>query len=252
MNTQDLWTAALLIPAAAFGVTAWRAARAGRTRLGLDPRGGALGEFARGCLFSVPFFAVLLVVFWGGRLIEVDRWQGISAEALGIWVYFLVLFLLEEVVFRGLLMTGLGVVAGQRVALVTTAVLTAAAYVFADHSGVLPVLGAVITNLLTGAARWRTGRIWWGLGQRWVWNSLTVTFGFYDSAFHLDHPVLAQHNSAGDWLTGGQFGQEGGLVGIVFQLVMIAAVLRWARGRNSAWQIRDNRDHHQRTPDSST
>ena len=122
-------------------------------------------------------------------------------------------------------------------ALVGTAVLVALAYVFADDSGVLPVVGAVVTNLLTGLARWRTGRIWWGLGQRWVWNSLAVTFGFFDSAFSLDDPVLRQDLHGPDWVTGGAFGQEGGLVGIGFQVLMIAAALWWARGRRGPWVV---------------
>lgn len=45
---------------------------------------------------------------------------------LGIWVYFLVLFQLEEIVFRGVPMTGLGVVAGRTAALVVVADLVGA------------------------------------------------------------------------------------------------------------------------------
>jgi uncharacterized protein len=240
MDTQDIWTAALLVPSLVFGVVGWRATRQGRTSLGLSLRDGALLELVKGGLFSVPFFAVLLLVFWGTGLVEVDGWHGVSGEAVGLWAYFLVLFLLEEVVFRGLFMTGLGVVTSQAVAWVVVAVLVAAAYAFNPDAGVLAVVGAVVTNLLTGLIRWRTGRIWWGLGQRWVWNSLTITFGFYDSAFHLSHPVMAQHTAAADWLTGGRFGQEGGVVGIAFQLALVAGALLVARGRRGPWVVRDH------------
>lgn len=248
MDAQDLWTATLVLPSLALGLVAWRAGRARRTRLGLDPRAGALSELARGAVFSVLPFAVLAVTFWATGLADVVRWQALSAEVPVIWIYFLVLFLLEEVVFRGLFMTGLGVVTSQTVALVTVAVLTAGAYVFAEHSGVLPVVGAVVTNLLTGLARWRSGRIWWGLGQRWTWNSLTVTFGFSSAAFSLDDPVAVLRLHGPDWLTGGQFGHEGGVVGIVFQLIMITAVLRYATGRQGPWRVEpagsQQRDRH--------
>ena len=134
-------------------------------------------------------------------------------------------------------MTGLGVLAGQVVALVVTAVLVAAPYALTAHTGVLPLLGALVTNLFHGWARWRSGRIWWGLGQRWVWNSGVVSLGFADSAFHLEHPLLVQHLTGPAVLTGGDFGVEGGLVGILFLLVMAAGSVRFARGRRQ-WSIR--------------
>jgi uncharacterized protein len=235
MDPQSLWTAVLVIPALALGVVAWRTHG---SSLGIDPRDGALGELLRGGAFSLPFFAALLAVFWGTGLSQVDGWRAVSPEVVGIWVYFLVLLLVEEVLFRGLFMAGLGVLAGQVVSLVVTSVLVAMAYAFADHTGVLPVLGAIVTNALHGVARWRTGRIWWGLGQRWVWNSLIVTFGFYDSAFSLDDPVLAQRPDGPSWLTGGGFGVEGGLVGIAFQLVIAGVIWRYATGRRGPWVVR--------------
>ena len=240
MDTQDIWTACLLVPAAILGVVAWRARRRDRTTLGLGLRDGAVRELVVGSLFSLPFFAALLAVFDLTGLTGDVSWQGGWGSAIGIAVYFLVLFTIEEVVFRGLFMTGLGVLAGQVAALLVTAVLVAGAYAFAPHTGVLPVVGAVVTNTLTGVARWRTGRIWWGLGQRWVWNSLLVGFGFSDSAYHLDHGLMHQPLAASSWLTGDGFGVEGGAVGIAFQLVMLATVAIVATGRRGPWTVSED------------
>lgn len=237
MSTQDALTATLLVPAAVLGLVGWQAARAGRTQLGLSPRGGAVGELARGGLFSVPFAAVLVVVFPLVGLSDTSAGGGSAGEVVGIWVYFLMLFLLEEVVFRGLLMTGLGVVAGRSVALGLTAVLVALPYAFNPDSSVLALVGAVVTNLLHGVVRWRTGRIWWGLGQRWVWNSLVVSVGFADSAFSLNAPALSQRLTGPDWLTGGAFGVEGGVVGIAFLVAMITGAVPVARGRRGPWEV---------------
>lgn len=237
MATQDLWTATLLIPSIVLGIVAWRARRHGRTTLGLGVRDGAAAEFLRGCAFSLPFFVVLILVFDLSGLTGDVAWEAGWGSAVGIAVYFLVLFVLEEVVFRGLLMTGLGVLAGRIAALLLTSVLVAGAYAFAPHTGLLPVIGAVITNLLTGLARWRTGRVWWGLGQRWLWNSLLVGFGFTDSAYRLDHALMSQPLAGPEWLNGGQFGIEGGVVGIAFQAIMLLAVMRFAHGRYGPWTI---------------
>jgi uncharacterized protein len=238
MDSQDMWTACLVVPSIVLGLVAWQARRVDRTTLGLGLRDGAVSEFVRGCLFSVPCFVALVAVYDLTGLTGAVSWRGGWGSAAGIAVYFLVLFSIEEVVFRSLFMTGLGVLAGRLTALAGTAVLVAGAYAFAPDTGILPVAGAVITNLLTGLARWRTGRIWWGLGQRWLWNSCIVGFGFSDSAYHLDKGLMHQPLAAADWLTGGGFGVEGGLVGIGFQVVMLAAVAMVAHGRHGPWTIR--------------
>jgi hypothetical protein len=41
------------------------------------------------------------------------------------------------------------------------------------------------------------------------------------------------HNFAPAWLTGGDYGPEGGLVGILFRFVVIALVLLWTARRAS-------------------
>jgi membrane protease YdiL (CAAX protease family) len=237
MSTQDLWTASLLIPALVLGIIGAVASRRGRTSLGLSLRHGAVAEFLAGCGFSLPFVLVLLGLMDLTGLVDGPEWVGGWASAAGIAVYFLALFLLEEIAFRALLMTGLGVLIGPSSAWVITAVAVAGAYAFAPHTGVLPVAGAIITNLLTGLARWRTGRIWWGFGQRWLWNTAIVALGFTDSGFALQDGLMHQRLAGPSWLTGGAFGVEGGVVGIVFLLVMLVGVACFARGRTGPWRI---------------
>lgn len=245
MDSQSLASAVLLLPAAVFAAIAWRARRVGRvqTSFGLGLRGGAAGEFGRGVVFSVPFLALLVILFAATGLSRMHGLSGNAVEIAGVWLYFLVLFLLEEVVFRAALMTGLAVVFGQTAALVVTTVLVAAPYALTSGTGVLPLAGAVVTNLLHGWARWRSGRIWWGLGQRWVWNSGVVTFGFADSAFSLQHPAVSQQLTGPPWLTGGSFGVEGGLVGILFLAVMAVAATRFAHGARGPWRVDHERAH---------
>lgn len=242
MDTQSLASAVLVLPAVVLALVALPARRRDRTRFGLELRHGGTAELLRGMAFSVPFLVLLVLVTVVTGLAGPAPGRDWVVPVVGIAVYFLVLFLLEEVVFRSLLMTGLGVVAGRSVALLLTAVLVAAPYAFTPHTGVLPLLGAVVTNLLTGWARWRSGRIWWGLGQRWVWNTGAVALGFTDSAFSLTHPALDLRLHGPAWLTGGSFGIEGGVVGILFLVAMAAGVSRFAHGRRGPWVVRPAAD----------
>ncbi|WP_226355081.1 CPBP family intramembrane glutamic endopeptidase [Pseudonocardia sp. ICBG601] len=244
MDTQMVANALLLVPAAVLGVLAVRARRRGRTRLGLSVRPGPLPDLARGVLFGAVSVGVLYGALAATGTLRPGPVSGVTAVLVGVAVYFLVLFLVEEVVFRALLMTGLGVVVGRTAALVVTSVLVAVPYVFSTGSGVLPVVGAVATNLVNGLARWRTGRIWFGVGMRWAWNTLQVALGFTVSGYALATPVLDQSTTGPSWLTGGEYGPEGGVVGIALRVVMIVVMVGVVRGSVPAWTIgpRGSRD----------
>ena len=100
MDVQSLATLALLVPVVVFGVLGWRARRQGRTSFGLGLRHRAWTELCRGALFSLPFLGLLIAlsVLTGASAM---RWQGFDVVSVGgIWVYFAVLFMLEEVSFR--------------------------------------------------------------------------------------------------------------------------------------------------------
>jgi uncharacterized protein len=226
VDAQTTWTAAVAVLSVVVAVVA-RVRR--KAVFGLGLRGGAVGELARGALFSVPFLALLVAVLTLTGLSSTSVPAPLTLlPSLGIAAYFAVLFTVEEVLFRGLLMGGLG---ARTVALVVSSLLVAGAYAFAPGTSVLAVVGAVLANGLHGWARWRSGRIWWGLGQRWVWNTGMVVLGFANSGFALDDPVLRQDLDGPRWLTGGSFGIEGGVVGLAFLVVMTVAATRWATGR---------------------
>ncbi|MDO9379659.1 MAG: CPBP family intramembrane metalloprotease [Nocardioidaceae bacterium] len=241
MDTEQIANAFLLLPAAVFGVMGRRARRQGRTTFGLDLRGGAWREVLRGLLFGVVWMAVATLALLGAGAIDVT---GLRFEALGLvylTVYFGVLFVLEEIVFRGLLLTGLGVVAGQGAAVAISSVLIAVPYAFASSAGVMAVAGSVLVNLVIGAARWRTGRIWFGVGLKVGWNVAMTAAGF-SNAGYADLPGRSEGLglSGPDWITGGAFGPEAGVVTMAVGVLMLVAVARLVdTGDRGPWTIAD-------------
>lgn len=111
MDPRSPASAALLLPAAARWAVGWRAPRKGRTSFGLGLRGGALGEFGRGAVFSAvprpPGCAVRRHAPLPNARVLGER------RRAGVRLYFLVPFLAEEAVFRSALMTGPGVLFGR-------------------------------------------------------------------------------------------------------------------------------------------
>lgn len=237
VDVQSLATATLLIPTVIAGVIAWQAHRAGRTRFGLGLRAGAIGEFVRGIAWGAITAGVFLLVFVSTGIVTVDGYTGGWVGWAGIAAYFLVLFVVEEIAFRGVLLTGLGVLAGPALAVIVTSVLVALPYSFSPGTSILAVLGAVVTNAVNGVARLRTGRIWWGLGWRWLLNIAFVGLGFSDAGFRLDTPVIAQHVTSPAWISGGDFGPEAGIIGIAIELAAIGLILTRLTGRTGPWTV---------------
>lgn len=161
-----------------------------------------------------------------------------SASAIGTVVaYFVVLSLVEELLFRGLLQNGLWELTGRPVlALVATALLVAVPYLLVDGITPLGVLGAVLAGIMYGLAYLATGSVWTAAGMRMAWNVvLGAVLGFTVSGATLtDLPLLEQRPDGPGWLTGGDYGPEAGAVVVLARVGVIIALLAWWRRRTRA------------------
>ena len=71
-----------------------------------------------------------------------------------------------------------------------------------------------------------TGRIWLGVGLHFAWNFVQgPLLGFILSGHLVPGAPLHIDDLGPVWLTGGNYGPEGGIVGVGFRFVVIAAVL---------------------------
>ena len=80
-----------------------------------------------------------------------------------------------------------------------------------------------------------TGQLGLSIGLHITWNFFqTAVFGFPVSGMKA-HPAtfIAVQQGGSDWITGGAFGPEGGLIGlaaIVLGMMLIAIWIRWQTG----------------------
>lgn len=146
----------------------------------------------------------------------------------------LALALMEEVVFRGLLLNGLiYLLKRQWLAVLICGVLFGIAH--SSNPGATPL--SVVSNGLGGVmyslAFLGTRRVWLPLGVHFAWNYFQgPVFGFLVSGF--DFGTLISQTSIGDpLLTGGAYGPEGGLIGIGFRFVVMVLVVLWCRRTNA-------------------
>ena len=82
----------------------------------------------------------------------------------------------------------------------------------------IPVLNLVIAGIWFAVAYWRTRSLWLPLGIHWAWNwALGSLFGLPVSGLTdiAPNPLLRGVDLGPTWLTGGDYGVEGGIAGTV-------------------------------------
>lgn len=185
--------------------------------------GGALGS----ALMALP-----ALVLWATGSVSL---QLNSVSSAIIWSGLLscaAVAVAEEVVFRGVLfqrlIAGLGIWPAQ---------LLIAAYFLLTHSGnpgmegdvrILASINIFLASILFGLLYLRTKKLAMPLGIHMMANFVQGSvFGFGVSGHSesgLLQPVFGQSPI---WLTGGQFGLEASVPGLIFVLVFIVLVFRW-------------------------
>ena len=98
------------------------------------------------------------------------------------------------------------------------------------HASVLAVASTTLGGIAYGMAFASTRRIWLPFGLHFGWNYAEGrVFGFHLSggAVRGAAPFIQQHDLGPTLLTGGEYGPEGGLIGIGARLLVLALLAAW-------------------------
>ena len=136
--------------------------------------------------------------------------------------------LAEEVLFRGVPLVLMARAFGRGTAIVAIAVLFALAHITNPNATELGLGNIALAGIFLGLAFYAPGGIWTAFGAHLGWNSLLACLDTPVSGVPFDIPVLDYNAGSPAWLTGGQFGPEGGLAATIALTVAIVAAARWA------------------------
>jgi uncharacterized protein len=195
------------------------------------PKNRAVSGLAWGSLLGAGAFttAMLIILAIGGwHVTGGDSWKFLAT--LGVMACTAVT---EEVVFRGVIFRIAEERFGSWPALVISAVVFGLIHLAgaADASAGAMVRGAVAIilqgGLMLGAAYMATRALWLPIGIHFAWNIAEAGFGTAVSGKSSESGGLIQTSLSGPTaLTGGTFGPEAGLAGILTCLATAALLLR--------------------------
>ncbi len=175
--------------------------------------------------FSVTFRAV---VFQGMADLS-------SASLLGLAKIALLLFFAaanEEFLFRGYAFQRLVDSLGALWTVLITSALFGVAHLFNPSPTPLSTANTVLAGVLLSLAYLKTRALWLPIGLHWAWNfTMGPVLGLPVSGLNVT-PTLFRAESAGpQWLAGGAYGPEGG---VLLTAVSVVAILWLARSRKIA------------------
>ena len=206
----------------------WRA-------LGLGFHAGWLRDLLVGSAIGIASLTVATAIATaGGGLTFTFSGRSTSLQVGETLVFSAMLFVLaalaEEALFRGYPLQTLA-----RARLVVLGVLVTSFGFAAIHLGnpnlheMLPYLNLLLAGVWLAVAYVRTRSLWFPLGVHWAWNwALASLFGLPVSGINdlAPHSVLHGIDLGPTWLTGGNFGIEGGLACTITLIVSTLFIWR--------------------------
>lgn len=190
-------------------------------------------EFAMGGALGLGAMALVtgMIVAVGGVRFELDPARSLGGMAFGLYMFASVA-LLEELLFRGFLfqrlVAGIGVWPTQ---LALAALFAVAHWGNPGMEGVAMFLATVdiaLAAILLGLAYLRTRSLALPIGLHLGWNwTQGHLLGFGVSGVDLTGWLRPVFQGKPAWLTGGEFGPEASVLGVVADLAMLAIVWKW-------------------------
>jgi membrane protease YdiL (CAAX protease family) len=145
---------------------------------------------------------------------------------------------LEELAFRGVLLGCLILLLHNiTLAVALSAALFAAAHLGNKNVDALAFMGYCAGGAVYGMAYWRTGRLWLPFGLHLGWNfAQGKIFGFAVSGGSFGESYITQQSNGPALWTGGVYGPEAGLLGLVARFVVLGLTLAWLRLRYAGFR----------------
>jgi len=182
----------------------------------IDARAGL--QFAAGLLLGAALIGAVFLVEAGAGWLRIGRVLPFPRSLVHAAVWLIALLpaaAAEEVMLRGYTFQALAEQWGGAAAALITAILFAALHGINPHAGWGSFGGILVSGILFGAAVLVTGRLWLPIGLHVAWNLLEgPVLGFPVSGMAFPGDITPVLTGPALW-TGGSFGPEAGLLGIL-------------------------------------
>jgi membrane protease YdiL (CAAX protease family) len=193
-----------------------------RTPVEVHPSAGMLSELMFGAVIGFITLCFTTVVLWSLGFYHVQRSHWRWSDALGSFLFDSYLSgMLEELLFRAILLRILARAFGNRWGLVLSAVLFGVAHL--GHVSWVACLAVILRGgLVTGLLYMVSGRLWMSIGVHTAWDFIEDFVLGVDKHNGLLRTTLVPGKP--ELLTGGSFGPNGSLLAMIVGILTCIAI----------------------------
>ncbi|WP_064966671.1 CPBP family intramembrane glutamic endopeptidase [Tenacibaculum ovolyticum] len=174
----------------------------------------------------IGFVVVLISYFLLIKLNQITHLRYVfnfQEVCFSILVYITVSFS-EEVLFRGYILKNLLISIYSPLALVLSALLFSLMHSFNSNIDWFSFLSLFLGGILLGVSYVYTRNLWFPIALHFSWNLFQTLFGFNVSG-HDFYSFIEFEVKKNNIFNGGNFGFEGSIFSIIFQLILIACIV---------------------------
>ncbi len=207
--------------------------------LGLQRSKGWKREIGTGLILGFLLMAFIFGVEWtlGWVRVQGFAWQrqppmALFGILLGYASFYTFVDLGEELAFRGYVLQNLRQEWGSPVALLTSSFLFAVLHGLNPHFTPLALVGIALAGVFMAYGYLLTGSLWLPIAFHFAWNfAQGPLFSFPVSGLASEGLLLLERGDSPSLITGGAFGPEGGVLGVIALLLgLLLLWLWWRRG----------------------
>jgi membrane protease YdiL (CAAX protease family) len=192
--------------------------------VGLDRRAASPPTVVKGAALGGLTIGIASLLLLGTHMLRIDptaqgSWWG---EAGHSTIFFLPAAFFEEMFIRGYVFTVLRRAAGWKFALISTSIVFGLMHAANPNPDAEAILAVIVAGFFLGAILLVTRSLYAAGAAHFAWNWVMA------GGLHMAVSGLPSHDpdyrivdSGPDWLTGGQWGPEGGLAAVVAMFVVV-------------------------------
>lgn len=184
--------------------------------LWVHPRTGR--ELGTGILVGFLMMSAIFIVMLAAGYVDITwralAWENVLVAMLFSLLVFLPAAAFEELLFRGYAFQTLAQGITMLPAILVMSALFGAAHLQNPHSTLLSTVNVMLAGIWFSLAYLKTRGLWLPFGLHFSWNfTQTTVFGFPTSGLAMaDRQIWSTVEKGPDWITGGPFGPEGGIL----------------------------------------
>ena len=184
-------------------------------------------DIGLGLLIGVCYFGIVtgLMALAGCYRISEAHFNGV--QQLASFLFFFVVAVFEEIIFRGVLFRMIDDRWNTAVALIVSALAFGAVHLSNTGASLWSAFAiAIEAGLLLGAAYKYSGTLWLPIGIHWSWNYVQGNvLGFAVSGNPVKDKIFSAIITGPDWISGGVFGAEASVPAVVVGLLLTVILL---------------------------